>query len=46
MYKRAGKTLSLTQRQGQDGRIREELQESSRLSMYKVYDNTIYVKKK
>ncbi len=39
MWKRAGKRFSLTRGRGQDGCIREVLQESSCSSMYKVYDN-------
>jgi hypothetical protein len=46
MWKRAGKRFSLTRGRGQDGRIREVLQESSHSSMYKVYNNIIYVEKR
>ncbi len=46
MWKRAGKRFSLTQGRGHDGRIREVLQESSRSSMYKVYDYVIHERKK
>ncbi len=45
MWKRAGKRFSLTQGRGHDGRISEVLRESCRSSMYKVYDNVIYVRK-
>jgi hypothetical protein len=38
MWKRIGEGLSLTRGRGQDGRIREVLQESSRSSMHKVYN--------
>ncbi len=44
MWKRAGKKFSLTRGQGQDGRIREVLQENSPSSMYKVYDYVTCVK--
>jgi hypothetical protein len=46
MWKRVGKKLSLTRGRGQDGRIREVLQESSRSSMYKSiqYCNVIHIK--
>ncbi len=44
--KRAGKRFSLGRGRGHDGRIREVLQEDSRSSMYKVYDDVTYAKKK
>jgi hypothetical protein len=44
-WKRVGKRLSLTPGQGQDGHIHEVLQEDSRSSMYKVYDNVIQMRK-
>ncbi len=46
IWKRDGKRLNLTRGRGQDGHIREVLHESSRSSMYKVYDNVICMKKK
>jgi hypothetical protein len=46
MWKRAGKRFSLTRGQGHDGLICKVLEESSRSSMYEVYDNVIYAKKK
>ncbi len=46
MWKRAGKEFSLARGQGHDGCIREVLQEDSRSSMYKVYDNVTYAGKK
>jgi hypothetical protein len=46
IWKRNGKRFSLTRGRGHDGRIREVLQESSCSSMYKVYDNVIYMRKK
>jgi hypothetical protein len=45
MWKRAGKRFSLTRGRGHDGCIREVLQESSRSSMYNVYDSVIYAKR-
>jgi hypothetical protein len=46
MWKRAGKRLSLIRGRGHDGRIREVLQEDSRSSMYRIYDDIAYAKKK
>ncbi len=46
LWKRVGKRICLTRGQSQDGRIREVLHESSRSSMYKVYDNVIHKKKR
>ncbi len=46
MWKRAGKGLSLIGGQGHDGRIHEMLQEDSRSSMYRVYDDITYAEKK
>jgi hypothetical protein len=46
MRKRAGMKLSLIRGPDHDRRIREVLQESNRSSVYKVYDNVIYAKKK
>jgi hypothetical protein len=46
MRRKAGKRFSLTRGQGHDGHIHEVLQESSRSSMYKLYDNVICVKEK
>ncbi len=45
LWKRAGKRFSLTRGRGQDGLIREMLQESSCSSIHKVYCNVMYVKK-
>ncbi len=46
MWKRAGKRSSLAQGQDHDRHIREVLQENSRSSMYKVYDNVTFAKKR
>jgi hypothetical protein len=46
MGKKAGKRVSQIQEWGYDRRIREVLWEDSRSSMYRIYDNVIYVKKK
>ncbi len=46
MWNRAGKRFSLARGRGHGRRIREVLQEDSRSSMYKVYDNVTYAKMK
>jgi hypothetical protein len=46
MWKRAGMRFSQIRGQGHVRRIREVLQEDSCLSMYRVYDNVTYAKKK
>ncbi len=46
MRKRAGKMLSLIQGRDHDRCIPEVLQDSGRSSMYKVYDNISYAKRK
>jgi hypothetical protein len=43
MWKRANKRFSLTRGRGHDKRIREVLQEESRSSMYRIYDDITYV---
>jgi hypothetical protein len=46
MWKRAGKRSSLAWERGHEEPIREELQEDSRSSMYKVFENITYVKRR